>query len=62
MKKWEKPMLITLSRGRPEEAVLEGCKHYSGSAGTGPEYVDSDCVWVQDCPDGCCSCYCFTST
>ena len=26
MKKWEKPRLIILVRGKPEESVLEGCK------------------------------------
>jgi hypothetical protein len=26
-KKWEKPKLIVLVRGKPEEAVLAGCKN-----------------------------------
>ncbi len=25
-KKWERPELIILTRGKPEEAVLDGCK------------------------------------
>jgi len=28
-KKWETPKLICLYRGRPEEAVLRGCKRQS---------------------------------
>ena len=32
-KKWETPKLICLYRGRPEEAVLTGCKLSPGSPG-----------------------------
>jgi len=34
-KKWETPKLICLYRGRPEEAVLTGCKVSGGL--TGPD-------------------------
>jgi hypothetical protein len=33
-KAWAKPELIVLVRGRPEEAVLVGCKVYMGQGGT----------------------------
>lgn len=29
-KKWKKPQLIVLVRGRPEESVLTVCKYYDG--------------------------------
>lgn len=29
MKKWEKPQLIVLVRGKPEEAILDACKAFS---------------------------------
>ena len=41
MIKWEKPKLIVLARGRPEEAVLGTCKN---ATGTGPG--GSGCVWT----------------
>ncbi len=34
MKKWEKPLVISLYRGKPEEHVLCGCKFTS--SGTNP--------------------------
>ncbi len=36
-KKWETPKLICLYRGRPEEAVLAGCK--GGISAAGPDEV-----------------------
>jgi len=33
--KWEKPKLIVLGRGRPEEHVLDNCKQKT--VGVGPE-------------------------
>ena len=39
IKKWEKPQLIVLARGRPEEAVLGGCK----SALNGPGPLGTNC-------------------
>lgn len=42
-KKWETPKLICLYRGRPEEAVLQGCK--GGIAAGGPgEVAGQRCV------------------
>lgn len=31
MKRWTEPKLFVLTRGRPEEAVLEVCKNHDGS-------------------------------
>jgi hypothetical protein len=31
LKQWEKPELIVLTRSKPEEAVLHGCKLASGA-------------------------------
>jgi hypothetical protein len=41
MQKWEKPKLIVLARGRPEEAVLGSCK---SSTGNGPG--GGSCQWT----------------
>ena len=41
-KKWETPKLICLYRGRPEEAVLLGCKLMG--AGSGP--TNTPCVSI----------------
>ncbi len=41
-KKWVKPKLIVLARGRPEEAVLGTCK-YSGQNGPG----GVNCKWTE---------------
>ncbi len=41
-KKWETPKLICLYRGRPEEAVLQGCKGTPG-AGLGGVGHGSKC-------------------
>jgi hypothetical protein len=38
---WAKPMLIVLTRGRPEEVVLTVCK---GAGGSGPSVEDGVCV------------------
>ena len=44
-KKWERPLLIVLVRGKPEERVLAGCK---GTIAWGPggasEYWGSDLI------------------
>ena len=40
--KWEKPQLIVLVRGRPEEAVLGTCKKVSDN---GPGN-DGNCQWT----------------
>ena len=52
MKEWIKPKLISLYRGRPQEAVLLGCK-LDGALGTGQpspggEGAPPDDQWV-DC-------------
>ena len=44
-KKWEKPKLIVLVRGRPEEMVLTQCK--GGSAG--PDRQESACGTIMLC-------------
>ena len=44
-KRWTKPKLIVLFKGRPEEAVLSGCK---GSAGYGPN-VNNCAAYVNPC-------------
>lgn len=41
-KKWERPQLIVLFRGKPEEAVLNGCK---GPWTTGYAYVAGNCMY-----------------
>lgn len=33
--KWQRPELIVLRRGRPEENVLEACKYNAAPDGTG---------------------------
>ena len=61
-KKWERPKLIVLVRGKPEEMVLSYCKASweSGEQDTynGCEYASEELVWDplgywSDCP----SCY-----
>jgi hypothetical protein len=42
IKKWEKPKLIVLERGRPEEAVLGTCKSNPGGNGPG----GGNCQWT----------------
>ncbi len=45
-KEWTKPKLISLYRGRPEEAVLESCKlEFEVSAGP----FQSICGFGADC-------------
>lgn len=47
-KTWQSPQLIILTRSKPEEAVLSGCK--TSVFGTGsPTYTDWDCDLVNDC-------------
>ena len=48
---WSRPELIVLVRGRPEEAVLSGCKG-------NPDYVAANgtysrCGFTFDCATGC---------
>jgi hypothetical protein len=52
MKKWEKPLLVVMGRGTPEENVLTFCK---GTTGASPNSQESDCERTQIsggyCPD-----------
>jgi len=48
MREWEKPKLVVLSRGRPEEHVLEACK---SSKGGKPGSADGSCY--KTCNDPC---------
>ena len=43
--KWEKPKLIVLLKGNPEENVLAACKSPSGI--TGPQNSYRGCQWSQ---------------
>ena len=46
-KKWKRPKLVILTRGRPGERVLETCKLHLIS-GT-PDGIDTQCyTWVVD--------------
>jgi hypothetical protein len=51
-KPWEKPKLIILSRGRPEESVLAGCKI---STVGGPNNVKAKCNLKSGNKCGVCS-------
>jgi hypothetical protein len=51
MKKiWEKPKLIILLRGRPEEFVLAGCKMANS---TGPLFNNNACARNKSCTQDC---------
>ena len=43
---WEKPELVILTKGQPEESVLKACKMVSGFTETGPgdKKVDRRCL------------------
>lgn len=47
-KKWDRPKLIILTRGKPEERVLDGCKI---GGDIGPESALSTCATEK--PDPC---------
>jgi hypothetical protein len=47
--KWQRPQLVCLYRGKPEESVLCGCKLSSGYAGPNPHH--SSCEKIYGC--GC---------
>lgn len=51
-KKWKKPLLIALLRGRPEESVLVGCKVYAGP-GDSPWNEDLNCYELDTECGGC---------
>jgi hypothetical protein len=46
---WEKPKLVVLVRGKPEEAVLNFCK--KGQAVGGPQNVNKGCLRIDE--SGC---------
>jgi hypothetical protein len=52
-KKWEKPVLIVLMRGTPEEPVLEMCKANNQTQSIGVNFKDN-----ADCnrPGACAPC------
>jgi len=50
MKTWEKPKLIVLVRNKPEEAVLDVCKH---AVGSGAFNMNNGCLSQQDAPGSC---------
>jgi hypothetical protein len=41
-KRWEKPKLVVLVRGKPEEAVLAACKNVGYAAGS-PSAIKGNC-------------------
>lgn len=49
-KKWQRPKLVILVRGKPEEAILDTCKNATGE---GDEKLGSECV--PEFPPGACS-------
>lgn len=52
-KKWTKPQLIILGRGKTEENILAGCKNANGG---GPASIFSKCLLEQNknwCKDPC---------
>ncbi|MDP8230005.1 MAG: hypothetical protein P9L93_02760 [Candidatus Gorgyraea atricola] len=46
-KKWEKPKLIILTKGKPEEWVLQSCKTFPGMIG--PDNAFASCFRVDLC-------------
>jgi len=48
MKLWEKPKLIVLVRGKPEEAILTVCKTGDGTATSGPHWEFMGCIYNYD--------------
>ncbi len=52
MKKWEKPRLVILVRGKPEERILSWCKGFVDVQG-GAMVIDEGCI--QD-PVNCAYC------
>jgi hypothetical protein len=57
VRSWHPPVLVSLTRNRPEETVLTVCKAGSGGiSGPGPAYENFAC-WNSDVA---CSAYCNT--
>jgi hypothetical protein len=53
--KWNKPTLVILSRGNPEEMVLEFCKSVHGGQ-EGPSGGQNKCDTMGQGQDSCGSC------
>ncbi|MCK4859671.1 MAG: hypothetical protein KAS87_03815, partial [Candidatus Omnitrophica bacterium] len=50
--KWEKPQLIVLVRGKPEESILNACKNHQVS-GEGPDITYQGCEAEVSCDPPC---------
>ena len=50
MKKWKKPELIIISRGRPEEVLTSDCKHPGVVVGPGLDH--NECSTLELQPQG----------
>lgn len=50
-KQWEKPQLIVMVRGKPEEAVLSACKNTT--IDTGYNHMNSRCMYPHTCGVWC---------
>ena len=59
MKTWQKPQLVVLVRGKPEEAILTTCKTGMGTNVSGPYWQRYGCVMtyemIHDCDPVQCS-------
>ena len=53
-KVWSKPKLVALVRGKPEEAVLNGCKLGYPGGGSGENAVFAGC-YLTGCASACLS-------
>ena len=54
-KTWEKPQLVVLVRGKPEEGILNGCKQWEASGSSGPSDSATNCMeWTSS---GCIECF-----
>ena len=55
MKTWAKPKLISIVRGRPEEALLSGCKWHLTNMGPNYAYVNcqQDYLGPGQCSGDC---------
>lgn len=47
-KTWQAPLLVILTRSKPEEVVLSGCKTIGGATGS-PTYTDWACDLANEC-------------
>jgi hypothetical protein len=54
MKTWQKPRLVVLARGKPEEAILTACKTGQNTDTSGPHWEWDGCVMNWNYSDyGC---------